>query len=160
MYFLIYLIVSVLCTVILSQVFEHQAKFIVFLLFFLYYMSCISFSFLIGAIFSKPKTAVLVGMLVFFVMYFPSFIFSTSTTRGLLTVLSLFNPIAMSRGFYTLLMFEGNQVSIGLSSLDKEFGHYSVETALVMLFTDFVLYLALALYLDKVIPGEYGVSLP
>ena len=37
-----------------------------------------------------------------------------------------------------------------------DFENYSFNTALGMLFLDFVLYFLVGLYLDKVIPSEFG----
>ena len=105
MYGIIYTFAAVGCTLVTIPIFEHQNKFVVFLVFFLYGLACMTYSMLIGAIFSKAKTAILVGLLVFFVSYFPLFSFNENTTEGTKTGISFFCSAAMAQGFTLLLTY-------------------------------------------------------
>jgi ABC-type transport system involved in multi-copper enzyme maturation permease subunit len=76
-------------------------------MFFLYGTSCTAFSMIFGALFSKSKTAILVGVLVFFVSYFTIFSITSDTSSSLRQGLSMFNTIAMAEGFNRILVLEG-----------------------------------------------------
>jgi hypothetical protein len=66
------------------------------------------FSMLMSTFFSRTKTAVLIGILVFFVTYFTLASFDDQTTMANKAGLSIFNTVAMAEGFITLLNFEVN----------------------------------------------------
>lgn len=114
------------------------------------------FSMLIATFFSRAKTAILIGVLVFFVTYFSLASFDENTRYSTKAGLSLFNTVAMAEGFVTLLAFEVNQVGINFGNLGQTYQHYTVGTSIGALALDTVLYILLALYLDKVLPKEYG----
>lgn len=159
MYSLIYFIIALFSMFISFGIFKYSNKFIVFLMFFLYGQSCLAFSVLISAIFNKAKTAVLVGMLAFFVSYFSQLSITTNTSSGVLGLMSLLNTVAMSQGFQNMMLFEGSQIGIDFSNIGDSYYNYSVSIGLTMLFVDSILYWLFALYLDKVIKTETGVSL-
>lgn len=160
MYTIIYLISAIGCTLIGIPIFKYSNKFVVFLIFFLYGLSCISFCMLISSFFTKAKTAILVGIVAFFVSYFSIFAVDETTTTSVRMTLSLFNTIAMALGFFTLLTFEGIEEGINFDNLDSRYLHTSVQDCLIMLVVDTAIYALLAFYFDKVIPSEYGTKLP
>lgn len=160
MYTLIYFVIAFLSTLVGFGIFEYCNKFILFLLFFLYGLSCLAFSVLICSIFNKAKTAVLVGMLIFFVSYFTLLSVTNTTSEGVISLLSFFNTVAMSQAFIQLMSFEGSQIGIDFSNINDNFYNYSVGRGLIFLLVDTILYWLLALYLDKVIKTETGVNLP
>ncbi|OMJ95245.1 hypothetical protein SteCoe_1460 [Stentor coeruleus] len=160
MYTIIYFVVAFFSTMISFLIFELSNKFIVFLMFFLYGQSCLAFSVLISSIFNKSKTAVLVGMLIFFISYFSLLSVRKTTPKGTLSLLSFFNTVAMSQGFIQLMSFEGSQIGVNFSNIMDDYYNYSVGLCLIYLFIDTILYWLLALYLDKIIKTETGVSLP
>lgn len=82
MYQIIYTFSAIANTFLSWIIFEYSNKFIVFLMFFLYGTSCTAFSMIFGALFSKSKTAILVGVLVFFTSYFTIFSITDNTTNG------------------------------------------------------------------------------
>ena len=55
--------------------------------------------------------------------------------------------------------YEGTGVGLNSSTADIIYYNYSFDTALWMLFADFVIFTALGLYLDLVIPSDFGQRL-
>lgn len=102
----------------------------------------------------------MIGVLAFFVSYFVIFTITQDTPESTKIAVSIFNTLAMSQGFNALLSLQGNQVDVNFETASDKYQNYSVEIAIIMLVIDSVLYGLLALYFDKVIPSEYGVSLP
>ncbi|CAG9311641.1 unnamed protein product [Blepharisma stoltei] len=159
MYMLIYTVISGLLTLIGWDIFSGSQA-IVFLILLLYGTSCIAFSSLISSFFSKAKTGILVGVLAYFASYFTIFAVTDTTPASTKNGLSIFNTIAMTQGFYVLLSLKGNQIDSTISNLDIEYEYYKVETCIIMLFVDTILYSLLAFYFGKIVPSQYGVSLP
>ena len=160
MYTLIYFCISVGCTFVCQFIFEYSSLLLLFTLFFLYGQSCLAFSVLISSMFNKTKTAILVGMLFFFLSNFSLLSISRTTEPGVLSVLSILNTFAMSEGFFELLCFESAQIGITFSNMDEQYYNYSVGKCIKFLILDTVIYWIISLYLDKVIQSETGVSLP
>lgn len=52
--------------------------------------------------------------------------------------------------------YEGTGVGLDSSTAAVMYQDYSFNTALWMLFLDFILFFFLGLYMDKVIPSDYG----
>jgi ATP-binding cassette subfamily A (ABC1) protein 3 len=119
MYVLIYLLISVLCTIITLPMFKYSDKGIVFLMFLLYGTSCISFSLFVSSFFSRAKTAILVGVALFLVSYFSLFTVNQATTESTKSALSIFPTAAMALGFFTLLGFEGIQTGIHWDNINS-----------------------------------------
>ena len=72
---------------------------------------------LMSTFFSRAKTAILIGVLVFFVTYFSLASFDETTPYLTKAGLSIFNTVAMAEGFTTLLSFEVNSVGINFTNL-------------------------------------------
>ena len=111
---------------------------------------------LISTFFQRAKTAILIGVMIFFVSYFSVASFDETTGYTTKAGLSIFSTVAMAEGFMTLLAFEVNQVGIDFEKLGQTYENYTVGTAIAALAIDAVMYGLVALYLDKVLPKEYG----
>ena len=160
MYTLIYFAISLGCSIVCNLIFEYSSKFLLFTMFFLYGQSCIGFSVLISSLFNRTKTAVLVGMLIFFLTNFSLLSINRTSPESILSILSLFNTFSMSNGFFELMCFESSMIGVTFSNMFEQYYNYSVGKANLFLFLDTILYWAIGLYLDKVIKTETGVRLP
>lgn len=77
--------------------------------------------------------------------------------------LSLFHNSAMSFGAMSTVRMEANQVGLRWSSLFTPAtvdDGLSVGVIIVMLLVDALIYLGIALYVEQVMPGQYGVAKP
>lgn len=116
--------------------------------------------------FSKANMAAAVGGIAFFITYIPySFIqkdyeISAYSTKVLI---SLAQNSAMALGFNLIVKYEGTGAGVQWSNLftpvtpddDMTFG-----LVLIMLLFDSILYTLIALYVEAVFPGEFGVPMP
>uniref|UniRef100_A0A8C6L2L8 ATP binding cassette subfamily A member 5 n=1 Tax=Nothobranchius furzeri TaxID=105023 RepID=A0A8C6L2L8_NOTFU len=125
-----------------TSLFPNSDFFIIFFLNFLYGISSIFFSFMLTPLFKKPKFA--------------------STVGSMLTVvfgcMSLF--VVLMKDFpqplvWLLCLLSPSAFSIGIAQVSH--GPYPLYVPLFMLAVDCVLYLLLAVYLDQVIPGDFGM---
>ena len=120
----------------------------IFCLFFLFEMCGFAFCTMVAAVASKAQTAAMMASLSFFAISFPFYaVDRTSASQQNLACLSA--PICFCEAVTMLI----NQVS----GVDNPF---RLETALGMLMLDFVLYSAIAWYLDQIVPTEYGTQRP
>ncbi|CAH2037508.1 unnamed protein product, partial [Iphiclides podalirius] len=134
--------------------------------FIMLYLSCmIFFCFMISGIFSKGSTAALFAGVVWFLSYVPALILSldldvSAIVQGF-TCLSI--NTAMSYGFQLLLSKEstgGMQWGEFFASNTVDSTRFMFGHVVVMLVVDCILYMLIALYLEQVLPGYYGVPKP
>lgn len=114
--------------------------------------------------FSKASTATAVGGLVWFLVHSPyTFIIqrydSVSLTMKILV--SLLSNTAMGLGFNVMIRYEGTQEGSQWNnvftpvSIDDQF-HLGI--VFIMLVVDAIIYFLIALYVEKIFPGDFGVA--
>ncbi len=86
-------------------------------------------------------------------------ILDDDVTRFQKLAASLLPQVALMQGSGVFAAYEGTGVGLNASTASTIYKDYSFNTALVMLLVDFFLYFALGLYLDKVIPSDFGQRL-
>ena len=67
-------------------------------------------------------------------------------------------PICLGLGTAHILQFEAVGIGISPKNGNTELYNFTFGTALGMFIFDFIWYLLLALYLDRVIPSEFGTT--
>ncbi|XP_063703387.1 phospholipid-transporting ATPase ABCA1-like [Culicoides brevitarsis] len=147
-------------------VFTHSGFFVLWFYLMVYGVATIMFCFLLSVFFSKANTAAAVAGLLWFVTYAP---FSLtiqrydSVTFGQKIAASFFSNAAMGFGFLLILRHEGNTEGLQWSNLFEQVNiedDYTVGHTVVMMLVSSVIYFVLALYVEKVLPGEFGVAEP
>ncbi|XP_053685902.1 phospholipid-transporting ATPase ABCA3-like [Sabethes cyaneus] len=139
---------------------------VVWVYLFVYSIAIIMFCFMMSTFFSKANTAAGMAGLIWFVFVMPyniAFLSYDLMPLGAKLALCLFHNSAMSFGFMLMMRHEGTTNGVQWSNLfspvtvDDEL---SVGLTMVMLLVDSVIYLLIALYVEKVFPGKYGVAQP
>ncbi|CUG86889.1 ABC transporter, putative [Bodo saltans] len=159
-WFLTYLL-QVLVSSIIITIFVHvglikqSAVLIVFFLYFLFSFSTVLLSALLSSFFSKSKIAALVVPLLYFGLAIPSFSLPDSSGAGVYIILSLFSPTAFGVGTRLLFSYEVND-GMGWADVSSTEDTMNMGTVFALLIIDCILYLLLTLYLDEVLPGEWG----
>nr|AAM90895.1 ATP-binding cassette transporter sub-family A member 5 [Mus musculus] len=153
--FLMSLLMAVIATA--SSLFPQSSSIVIFLLVFLYGLSSVFFALMLTPLFKKSKH---VGVVEFFVTVVFGFV-------GLLIVLIesfprslvwLFSPLcqcAFLIGIAQVMHLEDFNEGALFSNLTE--GPYPLIITIIMLALDSVFYVLLAVYLDQVIPGEFGL---
>ncbi|NXK89914.1 ABC8B protein, partial [Formicarius rufipectus] len=160
LYSLYVLIISCLLTALVLQEPFYTSSFpAVFLLFFLYGLACIHLVFLLC---SLLRTSKLVSSMAFVI----TFIFGCLSLAELIETvpeplkwfLGLCCPFAFNSGIAKIFHLEKYVMGFSFSNLMEE--AYFLFSTYIMLVFDSVLYMLLALYFDKVLPGKYGIPDP
>ncbi|XP_030778425.1 ATP-binding cassette sub-family A member 9 isoform X3 [Rhinopithecus roxellana] len=127
----------------------------VFTLFLLYGLSLITLAFLMSVLIKKPF---LTGLVVFLLTVFWGILGFTALYTHLPAFLEwtlcLLSPFAFTVGMAQLIHLDYDVNSN--AHLDSSHNPYLIIATLFMLVFDTLLYLALTLYFDKILPTEYG----
>ncbi|XP_076447270.1 cholesterol transporter ABCA5-like isoform X2 [Babylonia areolata] len=166
-YFLIILVVTAVVTgvSVAGKFFENSNMFIFFLMLLLYGLSIIALAFLLTPFFKKAKPAGLVASFLTIIMSLAYL--AVSQTRTVTDteytnsvppeaqwVMCLLSPVALALAVDMGLYLDVTKGGMTFETID--WGEFPLYAPILMLFLDVVLYFLLAVYLDHVIPGEYG----
>lgn len=169
---LVYMIVSISLIVLLlklpiidgASVFTHSEWSVLWLFMLVYSVATITLCFAMSVFFSKANLAASVAGIVFFLFYLVfTFIAVDEMPLWSLLALSLLSNTGMAFGFVLIIRYEGTGEGVQWSNL---FQPHSVDTSLsvglvmAMLLAAAVLYLVIALYVEQIFPGDYGVPKP
>ncbi|CAG9334834.1 unnamed protein product [Blepharisma stoltei] len=160
-YFSIYTLIAIVGSIISVGLFKYSSPAMIFLFLWLYGMSCMAFSILISMLFSKSRSAVMLGLMVFLISYFISFAVTDPTLdEGSKTAASLLPNVALTLGIDVLAQLENGQVGVQNYNTDSTINNYTFGTSIAFLVIDLGIFAILAFYLDQVWPTEWGVKRP
>ncbi|XP_067164770.1 ATP-binding cassette sub-family A member 10-like [Apteryx mantelli] len=154
------LVMSCLLTAVTVQDAFYLSSFpAIVLLFFLYGLACIHFVFLLCSLLRSSKIVSSIGFLFTFVFGCLSLaVLVENISEPVKWFLSLFCPFAFNAGIAKVFHLEKYGIGFYFSNLMEE--SYFLFSTYIMLIFDSVLYLLLAIYFDKVLPGKYGIPDP
>ena len=119
---------------------------------------------MLSVFFSKANTAAAIAGLVWFLFYSPyTFIQQRydSISLAVKISLSLFSNTAMALGFNVVIRYEGTQEGLQWHNMFKPVtvdDQFHLGYVIIMLLFDATLYLLIALYVEQIFPGDYGVA--
>lgn len=173
--FVFLLISIILITILLTvawypgtsfSVFTLSNPLVIFLFMLLYICSVITFCFMISVFFSKANTAAAIGGAAFFLTYTP-FLFLNNQydelSLGTKLLASLGSNTAMSLGFQLIIRHEGTGEGAQFNNIWRTTSpddNLTLGAVMMMLILDAVIYMLIALYVEAVFPGDYGVPQP
>ncbi|KAM9222080.1 ATP-binding cassette sub-family A member 10-like [Leptosomus discolor] len=154
------MVLSCLLTALLVQdVFNLSSFPAVSLLFFLYGLACIHLVFMLCSLSRTSKLASSMAFLITFLFGCLSLaVLIENLPEPLKWFLGLFCPFAFNAGIAKVFHLEKYGIGFSLSNLMEE--SYFLFSTYIMLVFDSVLYMLLAMYFDKVLPGKYGIPDP
>ena len=88
-----------------------------------------------------------------------SFVSDQDVTRSSKVAASLLPQVALMQGSTVFAAYEGTGVGLDRSTSSIIYFGYSFDTGLIMLLVDTVIFTILGLYLDKVMPSQFGQRL-
>ncbi|NXT66244.1 ABCAA protein, partial [Chaetops frenatus] len=160
LYSLYVLIFSCLLTALVLQEPFYTSSFpAVSLLFFLYGLACIHLVFMLCSLLRTSKLASSMGFLIIFIFGFLSLaVLIEEVPDPLKWFLGLMCPFAFNTGIAKIFHLEKYRIGFSFSNLMEE--AYFLFSTYILLVFDSVLYMLLALYFDKILPGKYGIPDP
>ncbi|NXE41976.1 ABCAA protein, partial [Ptilorrhoa leucosticta] len=160
LYSLYVLIFSCLLTaLVLHNPFYFSSFPAISLLFFLYGLACIHLVFMLCSLLKTSKLVSSVGFFIILIFGFLSLaVLIEDVPEPLKLFLGLMCPFAFNSGIAKIFNLEKFGIGFSFSSLMEE-GYFLFSTYLMLAF-DSVLYMLLAVYFDKILPGKYGIPDP
>jgi ATP-binding cassette, subfamily A (ABC1), member 3 len=149
-----------------TVVFAHADWSVIWVFLMVYAVATIMFCFMWSVFFSKANTAAIIAGIMWFIFYTPYSIFSQNWgNMDFFTkfFVCLFSNTGMSFGFMLIVRHESTGIGVQWNNLFSPVtvdDNFSVGNVLIALLVASVVYLCIALYFEKVFPGEYGVPEP
>lgn len=173
--YLIYMFVTItLMTILLSvqwfgdknpsSVFTYSSATCLWFFLMIYSVSSITFCFMISVLFSKASTASAVAALMWFITYSPYILLEQryeTISTAVKILLSFFSNTAMGLGTSIIIRYEAMQEGIQWNNIFQPVNvddELHLGNILFMLVVDAILYLSIALYVEKIFPGDYGMA--
>lgn len=143
-------------------VFTHSNWLIVWLFFFLYAMAAVTYSFMFSTFFNKANMASIVGAIMWFVLLIPYNLISQNgdAERNAKLASSLLCNSAMGFGFSVMSQYETAGVGIQWHNLFQPVSpdnNLTLGSIMVVMLVASVIQMLIALYVEKIRPGEFGV---
>lgn len=138
---------------------------VVFMFFFLFSLASVCFIFFVSSPFRKPAMAMCAGMLAWVIIFCVlQSVDRTSLTFGIKILLGILVPLmTIFYGFDVIAVFESRQDMLSWTNLfsDGVGGHgMSMGVVLLLFICSSILHFMVALYIDAVLPGPYGIAKP
>ncbi|CAL4074301.1 unnamed protein product, partial [Meganyctiphanes norvegica] len=157
-------ILSTICIIILplARVFQYTNLILLFILFMLYGFSSIVLAIMMTPFFNSAKVAGVVANLsqiVFSLLYYLQVFLGDSMDTSVYWALGLLSPCAFSLALDKVILFDFSKGGLNMSNIWEGPG-LPFAGSLIMISVDIIIYLALTLYLDAVVPSEYGTKQP
>jgi ABC-type multidrug transport system ATPase subunit len=141
--------------------FPESNKIILFTFFFTFCCSTFSFGYLMSTIFDKSNVGSAFSAIIFLVIYFANEVVKQPGTQRAAKLIASISPaVALSQGAAAFGQYESQGVGITIGRLFEQYDGYSVGDAIGMLLFDTFYLFLLGSYLEKVLPGEYGITKP
>ncbi|XP_036195104.1 ATP-binding cassette sub-family A member 5 isoform X4 [Myotis myotis] len=153
--FLMSILMAVIATT--SALFPQSSCVVIFLLFFLYGLSSVFFALMLTPLFKKSKHVGIVEFLVTVAFGFVGLliVLMESFPKSLVWLLSPFCQCTFLIGIAQVMHLE--DINEGALFYNLIEGPYPLIITIIMLILNSIFYILLAVYLDQVIPGEFGL---
>ena len=146
--------------ILLTKVINYSQPFYIWIFFWLYGEAVFGQIIFLQSMFSGSKYAGIVSTIIYFCgVLVNKVVLGDDVTRMSKMLASLLPQVALMQGSVVFANYEGTGVGLDASTSAVIFQNYSFNSALFMLALDFVIFFTLGLYMDKVIPSDFGQRL-
>jgi ATP-binding cassette subfamily A (ABC1) protein 3 len=152
MYGQIYFAMALLAAFISRGLFPNSAFGLLFLFFYIFFLSFLSLAYFLSAFFSKAKVGSVVCTVFYFAGWFLSLLAnSASATASSKAAICLLPAASFALGIKQIVNYESNGVGITPVTAGQSVNGFSFTTSIGMLFVDIFLYAFLGWYFDQVL---------
>ncbi|XP_076823215.1 phospholipid-transporting ATPase ABCA3-like isoform X1 [Clavelina lepadiformis] len=149
-----------------GSVLTHSDPTVIFAFLILFSAATINLCFLFSVFFSKANVGAIAGGTLYGLTYMPYFFMENTfdtLSYGVKIVSCLLSNVAMACGCQLIGQFEGKGTGIQWNNIAKGVtidGSFTLLDVMGMLVLDAVVYMLLAVYIEGIWPGEYGIPKP
>lgn len=152
------LVITILCNVFL---FPHTSFALMFVFLYSFVTSLVAMAILLSAFFDSAKIAGMASPFIMYAMLIPFFAVSgDNVSRSTKDAVCIFPPTAFALGAVKITDLESSGIGASFSNLGDTSYNFAVGTSIMWMLLDALIILALAWYVDKVVPKQYGVYEP
>ncbi|XP_072270166.1 ABC-type organic anion transporter ABCA8-like isoform X2 [Pyxicephalus adspersus] len=149
-------IIANLMTLVVKQcVFFESSYGVILLLFILYGLASVSFTFMLSAIFRNPRVTAIVGFFITLILSLFGLLLIKNLPKALELLLSIFPPFAFAVGLTESILLENDMQGVFFLDMAGDSSH--VLSSCISLSLDIIFYTILTIYFDKVLPDKYGI---
>ena len=160
-YLIIILILAILGGAILFRSLPHVGFHLRFGMLFLFGTSVFGLIYIFQVCINRSAMAIILSIMIYFIMFFvSSAVTDEKISNGSKMAASLFPPTCLQLGFLTISIFETSRIYVTSDNINYKYLNFSINDMFIMLFVDSLLYLLIGLYLEQILPKEYGVTRP
>jgi len=162
-FFGFFIMVSIFSTIASVFLYTKASPGLLLLFWIVSSLSIVLFCLAISALFSKSTRATLVGILFFFAGYFLTLSANYETgSRALISFLSIHPVSAVTYGIQIIGVLEDAGIGLQRSTLNFSDSSSELTFARILgsLLSDSIIWGFIMWYLNRVVPGDYGQSLP
>ena len=146
--------------VLIIKVIKFSEPFYIWLFFWLFGQAVFGQIVFLQSLFAGSKYAGIVSTVIYFCGVLVNSLINDDDVSHVNKMLgSLLPQVAIMQGSKVFANYEGTGIGLNESTANVMYNNYSFNSSLYMLFLDCLIYLVLGLYLDKVIPMDYGQRL-
>ncbi|XP_039428969.1 phospholipid-transporting ATPase ABCA1-like [Culex pipiens pallens] len=147
------------------SVLTHSDAGVIWLFFFIYGIAIITFSFMLSTLFSKANSGGAVAAVIWFIAFAPYAVMDQdygSLSASDKLAASLLLNTAIGFGLRLIGVYEGTTQGMQWSTLfhDSDVDNINLGSIMLMLLADAVIYMLIALYVEQVFPGDFGLAQP
>ncbi len=136
-----------------------SSGFLVFVMFFLFIVNVLLLAMICSTFFNRAKNAGILSPFILIITYFPYFAVYLASSPGWAKYLtSLLPTVGLQIVANSFFQFEAAGMGVTLSTASALWQNVTVTGMLLVLLADCFLYAALAYWLEKVMPTEFGTS--
>ena len=158
-YTIISFFVSIINSLLLSEIFKIISWYYLFFLIILFSLNIFSLIYFFQSFIDKTKICIVLSLMIYFIMY----CISLSCTNGKIPfltkgLLSIFPIVCLNLGILEINKFSYHFRQFYYRDIFLKNNNYSLFFMYVMLIFDFFFYLFLGYYLNNVIPHTFGIK--
>lgn len=151
----------IVCIVVIlvckGSLFKYSDGGLLFLYFFSFCLTLIALACLVTTFFSKAKTAGTLSPFVLLAAWLPYFAVSDAAqNENAKNLACLLSPVAFSLGSTHIISYESVFIGSQWNNAGEVIDNFRLSSAIALMFFDAAFYAAIAWYLEKVWPKEYG----
>jgi ATP-binding cassette subfamily A (ABC1) protein 3 len=158
--FLTFTLTNLLAIIATPLLFENSSAFVFWLVLETWTFGLIGMAFLLSVLIPNSKNAALFAFITEFGLGLAYFSVGTTWSQAQKNAICLLAPICFSLAGQSMADREAAQVGATLGNLDDPIENAVLGDFIGMMTLCFCLYFLLSLYLDRVMPSEWGTTLP
>ena len=156
-YFIIFTIASVLVAIALKAVFSNASWVLIFLWHWEFSMTLMAMGYLITTFFSKAKVGNVAGFVVALFLGFLQSVATSDSSSGVYFGISFAPQTSLGLAADHMLDLETAQVGLTSDTINLKVNNYQMSYHYIVMLIDFVIFILLGTYFDKVLPSEFGI---